>query len=298
MKIRVLSDLHVDVNEMYAAHRAIHLDDDVFTIVAGDTAGNPEEAIKWITKNIQQGLIISGNHIVYSGVKRSVQDLKQSLAQKFPKESPVTFLDHMTGTISKEVNHLLFIGTTLYTNYSLLPDVSVENAMGYALGSRGLNDFRIGYTRDQNQIRPIHPRDYLRWFIESQKEITRLVESNPDKEIVLITHHCPSGQCCSNDYDILNASYASNLEPFIREHPNIKLWVCGHAHNRKNFKIGNCLVLMNPRGYEHEGEGLGFNPNTFVDTGDWSLKADPLKRDKDSDNAIFQELLKRSCFEL
>ena len=298
MKIRVLSDLHVDVNEMYAAHRAIHLDDDVFTIIAGDTAGNVPDSINWIHQNVQKGLVIAGNHIVYAANRQPVQDLKQQLAQAFPQESPITFLDQMTGTMTKEVDNLLFIGTTLYTNYSLLSDVSVETAMGYALGRHGMNDFRFGYTRDQDQIRPLHPKDYLRWFIESQKEITRQVESHPDKEIVLITHHCPSGQCCSNNYDIINASYASNLEPFIREHPNIKLWICGHAHNRKNFKVGNCLVLMNPRGYEFEGECFDFNPNTFVETKDWSVHCDPLKKDPNAEKTWFKELLKRACFEL
>ena len=220
------------------------------------------------------------------------------MAREFPQKSPITFLDQMTGTISKEIDNILFIGTTLYTNYALLPNASINDALWYAQGRYGINDFRIGYTRDKNQVRSITPQDYLRWFIESQMEITRLVKANPHKEIVIITHHCPSPKCCSDGYDLLNTSYASNLEPFILEHPNIKLWICGHIHNRKNFKVGNCLVLMNPRGYEHEGEGLGFNPNTFVETTDWSIQTEPLKKDPQSDRAVFQELLKRSCFEL
>ena len=294
MKIRVLSDLHVDVNELYAAHRAIHLNDDIFTIVAGDTAGTPEEAISWIKQNIRTGLVIAGNHIVYSGDRRPIQDLKKQMAQSFSQKSPITFLDQMTGIMSKEINNILFVGTTLYTNYSLLPGSSENDAMWYA--QRHMNDFRIGYTRDKNRVRPITPKDYQRWFLESVKEITRIARANPQKEIVIITHHCPSGRCCSDGYNLLNSSYASDLEPFILKHPNIKLWIAGHIHHRKNFKIGNCLVLMNPRGYEHEGEGLGFNPNMFIETQDWSVQYAPLKNKQDKID--FQQLAKRACLEL
>ena len=57
-------------------------------------------------------------------------------------------------------------------------------------------------------------------------------------------------------------------------------------------------MLMNPRGYEHEGECFGFNPNTFVETKDWSLHCDPLKKDPNAEKNWFKELLKRACFEL
>ena len=48
MKIRVLSDLHVDLNERYP----LELDNkEIFTIVAGDTANNVDTSIDWIQKN-------------------------------------------------------------------------------------------------------------------------------------------------------------------------------------------------------------------------------------------------------
>ncbi|MBR6411560.1 MAG: metallophosphoesterase [Alphaproteobacteria bacterium] len=298
MKLRVLSDLHVDINNRYMPNRSLRLEGDVFTLIAGDTADSPKKAIDWIQKNIQNGLVIAGNHIVYSGDKRALQDLKLQLAQAFPPDSPITFLDHMTGVMHKEVDNILFIGTTLYTDYSLLPDVSVREAMLHSCRRSGLMDFRTGYTQDQGRLRHITPLDYSRWFTESLQEITRLVEANPQKEIVLLTHHCPSARCCSDYYGILNAAFASNLEPFITAHPNIKLWVAGHTHHRKNFKIGNCLVLLNPRGYEHIGQGLGFNPNTFVDTSDWSVRQSPLKTNPKEDKAVMDELLKQACLTL
>ena len=298
MKIRVLSDLHIDVNEMYAAHKNEQFNkalanNDVFTIVAGDTAGSPEIAIDWIKQHISKGLIIAGNHIVYDSNGQPVQALKQQMAQAFPKDGPITFLDQMTGIMSKEIDGILFIGTTLYTDYALYPDISVEWAMHK--GFRGLNDFYTGYTKDKDTVRRLMPTDYRRWFIESAKEITRLVEANPDKEVVLITHHCPSEKCCTFRDEILNTSYASNLEGFIQTHPNIRLWIAGHAHNRKEFKVGNCLVLMNPRGYEHEGECYGFTPNVFVDTKNWTVQREKVENDF---KKWLKQAMKQSPFDL
>ncbi len=297
MKIRVLSDLHVDVNADYPLTLK---NKDIFTIVAGDTAGYMQEGIRWIRDNIKQGIIISGNHIVYSSDVRPIQDLKRDWATAFPITSPVSYLDCMTGIMCKEINNILFIGTTLYTDYALSANDTPEYSMRLACHpSRGMNDFRYGYTKDkEGKIRHIHPTDYRRWFIESKKEITRLVQSNPNKEIVLITHHCPSAKC-GVAYEELSASYASNLEDFIRDNPNIKLWVAGHVHQRKNFRIGNCLILMNPRGYEGHGESIGFNPNTFVDTKDWSVHQVPLKISiKQQKDAFLKQLIKQMLYSL
>ena len=280
MKIRVLSDLHVDINWRYP----LELDDkDTFTIVAGDTANNVDQSIAWTQKNVKQGLVIAGNHLVYENDKQPVSSLKQRFANAFPLDSPVTFLDCMVGTVSKEVNNILFVGTTLYTDYRLLPDMPEHYARAYSSDPRyGMNDFYLGYTNDEGQIRHIKTADYQRWFMESKKEIMKAVVKNPDKEIVLVTHHGPSPQCCQATQDFygyhgmpkrLQPSYASNLEPFIEAHPNIKLWICGHAHYRRNFRIGSCLVMMNPRGYG--SESCEFNPNTFVDTKNWTCFQEP-----------------------
>ena len=295
MKIRVLSDLHIDVNEDYP----LKLENkDTFTIIAGDTAGYMYTGIRWIQENVRQGIVISGNHIVYSPDARPIQDLKKDWAHAFPPEAAVTYLDQMTGVMSKDVNNILFIGTTLYTDYALSTDVSPEYSMRLACHPRrGMNDFRYGYTKgNDGNVRHIHPTDYQRWFIESKKEITRLVKSNPNKEIVLITHHCPSSKC-GVYHEELSASYASDLDDFIKDNPNIKLWVTGHIHQRKHFRIGNCLVLMNPRGYEAYGEGIGFNPNTFVDTKDWSVRQDPVKVcTKKQKDAFLNRLIKQLCY--
>jgi hypothetical protein len=42
-------------------------------------------------------------------------------------------------------------------------------------------------------------------------------------------------------------------------HPQIKYWIHGHTHTHFDYKIGECRVICNPRGYPNEN--TGFDPN-------------------------------------
>lgn len=51
----------------------------------------------------------------------------------------------------------------------------------------------------------------------------------------------------------MNGAYASKLEEFILDRPQIKLWTHGHTHNEWDYMIGDTRIFCNPRGYKgHE----------------------------------------------
>ena len=119
----------------------------------------------------------------------------------------------------------------------------------------------------------------------SMEKVSEIIENNPDKQIVLMTHHCLSPRCISEDYvsDALNASYVTDREKWIEDHPNVRLILSGHIHHRTNFKIGDTLYVLNPLGYCQRDfiqykKGLKpddwrnrWTPNCFVDTNTWEL---------------------------
>jgi hypothetical protein len=55
----------------------------------------------------------------------------------------------------------------------------------------------------------------------------------------------------------MNGGYCSNLEEFILDHPQIRLWTHGHMHDPSDYMIGETRVVCNPRGYV----GYERNPN-------------------------------------
>lgn len=88
MKLRILSDLHLDINDNVPFSLA---NKDVFTIICGDISGNPRQTIEWINNNIKQGVFIEGNHIGYDS-EHSIQYIENFLCKHFPATAQITYL--------------------------------------------------------------------------------------------------------------------------------------------------------------------------------------------------------------
>ena len=103
-----------------------------------------------------------------------------------------------------------------------------------------------------------------RWISTHRKHrdyIKHVAETNPDKKIIVITHHQPL-EIMGDPYfkgSELNAYYYSDLSDLILDNNNIKMWICGHSHIQMDEMFEHCRLYMNALGYqgEHfEQEGL------------------------------------------
>lgn len=260
MQIRVLSDIHIDINENYPIPE---FEDDVFTIVAGDISGDPVVSSYWIEDNIKHGVFVHGNHdLVYNKLEQPLQEQKLIFKNKFPLDVNVSYLDNQY----KIIDDIVFIGCCLYTNYKY----NGKTISNMKLAETGLNDFYWGKYKDGDKVVPLLPKHYLEMFNESFKFIKDTLKKFKDKKCVLITHYGVSPLQLDPKYfnSSLNASFISNLEKFILKHDNLALVVSGHVHNSSDFKIGNIRVICNPYGYRdpYYGEcNLKFNPNLIVE---------------------------------
>ena len=87
------------------------------------------------------------------------------------------------------------------------------------------------------------------------KEMLSFIESetkNLYEKYVVVGHHSPSRLSTHPKYahDVLmNGGYSSNLDDFITERPQIKVWVHGHTHHDFDYMIGETRIVCNPRGY-------------------------------------------------
>ena len=299
MKIRIISDLHLDVNHNYC-FRLTPKQKEMFTIIAGDTSGDPRETIDWLKKNVKQGVFITGNHLVYNNRKLPIQELREELAAAFPKTADVTYLDNEVGVLSKEVNGILFIGTCFYTDFNLpipwRPGDANTQVLNMSISWRNMNDYRWGIKSKKmdgiDRGTPLSPKDYLEWHEKAFANITELIENNEKSEkplpVVIITHHAPIKDCISGYYvnEDTNASYASDYEWFIKAHPSIKCWVYGHMHaDQKEIKIprndgSSCVIVNNARGYCQRLEDSNFNVNTILDTDTWEVTRTPLSKNQ------------------
>jgi len=76
-----------------------------------------------------------------------------------------------------------------------------------------------------------------------------------EKPEIVVTHHAPHWNSIHPKFrgeGPMNFSFFSDLEQFIRDNPNIKLWVHGHTHNPVDYMIGGCRIVANQLGYPGE----------------------------------------------
>ena len=101
-----------------------------------------------------------------------------------------------------------------------------------------------------------------------QAQLTWLDEAF-DGSTVVVTHHAPHRRSLHRRYegDLLSTAFVNELPSRYFEVPD--LWVHGHTHESFDYRVGQCRVLCNPRGYV-VGRSRGnrrFNSGLVVELG-------------------------------
>jgi len=261
MKFRVISDLHVDVNERYP-FELMDNDKNVITLVAGDVSGDPEIDYKWLHENTNySGFLVSGNHIVYNDKDKTIQDLQQEERDLFAKSDRWQYMEKDYKVFDDE--KVIIFGATLWTDYEL---TSKDPTWGMLMAKRSINDYRFGLMKDENnEIVGLLPQWCLDEHKKTLEKLDNVCKEYPDYSIIVLTHHCPSGKSIPKEYLNYgnNSAYASDLNGFILNHKNIKAWVCGHVHQPHKYQIGQCQVFSNPMGYVSLKENNNWDRNTM-----------------------------------
>ena len=296
MKIRILSDLHVDYNRMNPVKEV--RPSKRFTVFAGDVSGDPLLTIETVSSLAESGIVVAGNHIVYNGRKETIEDLREDLANVYTKDKDITFLDATCGIVSKKVGDILFVGSTMYTDYLLKthynPDGARDRNMAAAIprmSGGGMNDFNFGKCRcgDVAENRFLTPGDYLKWNQQTVSMFEFVLNENeklPNPlDVVIVTHHAPLKRCLMtwdvdpdiDDTRLIDSSYASDMSGFIERHKSVKAWIYGHTHRPSVFDFersdgSRCVMVNNAHGYTNHGESINSFRNCILDTKDWTVR--------------------------
>ena len=189
-------------------------------------------------------IFIVGNHEHYHGdFAKTVPHFKDVLGY-LPNlhilEKETWILDDVT-----------FIGGTLWT------DMNRRSIRTLHEISRMMNDFRCvdnsAKSSDQRGWNPRFSTTDAADDHDAMLEYIRLmIEGKFDQKFVVVGHHAPSRLSTHPRYadqHIMNGGYSSELDDFILDHPQIKLWTHGHTHEDFDYMIGSTRILCNPRGY-------------------------------------------------
>jgi len=227
---------------------------------------------KQVCEEFEHVLYVMGNHEHYHGdFAITYQTLKDRLAHL----KNLHLLEKETHTIGE----VTFIGGTLWT------DMNDEDSMTLHAVRDMMNDFRTiknsnrtvarkvplykkddngEYVSDENgsmihvgmkikeTVATLAPTDVVDEFRKTVDYISMVINNNPNQKYVMVGHHAPSKASTHPRYQndtLINGAYSSNLDFFIEDHPEIKLWTHGHTHHTFDYMIGETRVVCNPRGY-------------------------------------------------
>lgn len=255
--MRVLSDIHVDVNEPRLV-RIGHLSTDINSVLvlAGDY-GSPKKFADWlkiVADPFLHVVAILGNHDYWGmSVEKAPEKWRESLAKHLPESlfSRVSLLERDTA----DILGIRFIGTTLWTDYEHGDPYSMRAAQEV------MQDHKRIRVRGGTQR--FLPSDALQCHLDSLHWLENEIKQPWNGPKVIVSHHAPLWRSLSHLFrtDEISGAYASRLDDTISNAAasGVRLWVHGHTHHAVDYTQDDLRILSNPYGYQRESTGVSLN---------------------------------------
>jgi UDP-2,3-diacylglucosamine pyrophosphatase LpxH len=283
MKLALCSDLHLTFGDLVLKNEenadVLILSGDICEVSDLTNSYSKNYVIfhgffKRISEEFPHVVYVCGNHEhYYYDFKNTVVDLKTCLSEYqniHVLEKETFVLDDVT-----------FIGSTLWT------DMNKNDSLTLLHIKYCMNDYRA--IKNSNKMitfkkpvitsseairyefteRPARftPEDTVEEHNKTLNYIKCVVDDRPNDKFIVVGHHQPSKKSTHPYYEydvIVNGAYNSDLDDFIINRPQIKVWTAGHTHHNFDYKIGETRILCNPRGYySHEKQADDFKLQYF-----------------------------------
>jgi len=245
MRIRILSDLHLE----HCPWEPQVAPCDV-VVLAGDIHEGLQ-GLSWAQRCFAPlpVIYVAGNHEYYG---HDWDGLRGEMAAGAAAAGL-----HLLDCGSCVLRDVRFIGCTLWTDFDLFGAARRAEAMAAAQGT--LFDYRRIYAAGRlltpEAVRQRHERERL-WL----EEQLRQAPQGRWRATVVVTHMVPSERSTATRFKsrLNSAGFASHLDALVRQ---ADVWVHGHTHDSYDYRVGDCRVVCNPRGYQNarqRGENRGF----------------------------------------
>ena len=254
MKLWILSDLHIDVNRRFPFELPQPRPAHDIVVVAGDICQGLAEGVRFIASqglNAKPVIYVGGNHEFY-GHDRHLELADGRAEAARHRNIHVLERDRVL------IDGFEFIGCTLWTDYKYAGVREQARAMHWA--ARRISDHRLISTGKGAWS----PEQALAEHEASRTWLSEQLAQSTQHPRVVVTHHAPSRQSVQPRYrdDLLTAAFASDMDTLVAK---ASLWVHGHLHASADYRLGDCRVVANPRGYVGIKEDRDFDPALTVE---------------------------------
>lgn len=253
MKIRVLSDLHLECDEPEAIP---HAKADL-VVLAGDIH-NHAEGIRWAAETFDADVpvvYVPGNHEYYDGEFGALEVAMRDAAASVEN---VHYLNN--DALIDPDGRWRVLGTTLWTDFELFGTDEATVAAAIAAAEKVMLDFRgpIQVTWPSGGAEPAGAHDNPRLFtVADAIALHRLSRAWLARELakpfagktIVVTHHAPHRASLADRFanDLASAGFISHLTALIG--PPAALWIHGHTHTPFDYEAHGTRIVCNPRGY-------------------------------------------------
>jgi Icc-related predicted phosphoesterase len=263
MKIAVCSDLHLEFGDLDLANDqdadVLVLGGDIFIATelsefAYDTSAaiipatdsvreRGQRYVDFVTRcseRFPHVILIMGNHEHYHG------DFAQSariIRDTFGHLDNVYFMDKEW----RIIDGVVFYGGTLWTNMNGEDPLTMHNIR------MSMNDYNCVKNTSEEGKKVFMPQDSVDDHRQFLQKLDAVLALHPELPVVVCGHHAPSRASTHPRYRtefVVNGAYSSNLDEFILDRRQIRLWTHGHTHEDFDYMIGTTRIVCNPRGYD------------------------------------------------
>ena len=277
MKIAIASDLHLEFGDLEIANDdqadVLILSGDI--LVAKDIAQRdpygvmgPEyrsnryhDFMQRCSALFPHVIYVMGNHEHYNGdfakTEAHLKDVLGYLKNVYVLEKEIKVIDDVTfigGTLWTDMNN--GDSLTLYHMKSMMNDFRVVDNSNRVVNYKTYEQINGVDNREKpifkTRTAKFQPEDAFEEHAKFKGYIQQIIEGKFDQKFVVCGHHSPSKQSTHPRYaddTVMNGGYSSDLDEFITEHPQIKLWTHGHTHHPFDYVVGETRIVCNPRGY-------------------------------------------------
>jgi len=261
MKIRILSDTHVEAyngeysEKWHYQHPEFdkiiekinshihHVCEDEILVLPGDLGivmdmqknFNPyyEKLLYYFKSRWNYIIIVPGNTEYHGMPSLESTVATESVLEKKCKEMDIIYLQK--GVV--KIDEYFFVGCTLYQY--------ITNKEWKQLKETDKEIF-------------MHPIMYKAWYVDHLEWLNNILnglEERGDKAIV-ITHYPPETKAKSPRYKV-NKESVTHIDKFVDMHKDtIKLWICGHVHDKHYMNKRGVPVYVNSYGEPWEKDAL------------------------------------------
>lgn len=253
MKIGLISDLHIDINEKWSvleltAQEAKEQDVDVL-VIAGDISENSDQTLQAVDR--LQGLClcpvyyVPGNHDMWN--KHCPERMTEEIDQLYRADDRCLSGKHII--LEKNGKKLALMGDIGWYDYSMAaPEYTPEQLNAMKMDGRTWQDKLFNQWTDDN------PKQMQRCLRRMEEQL----QSCGNLPILAVTHMLPIKDFCVPEtpgglkWGFFNAFLGSTaIEALYRQYP-VKYAVCGHVHFRSQVERDGIRHICPCLGYHTE----------------------------------------------